>query len=1150
MNLAADWVDRMAVPWASAMARTCLESSAVLALVGAVWWLGRKRLSAATLHALFLLVLVKLAVPIPLSLPVPASWGRFSPSTASDRVASWASAPQADPAAVVPFDELHRPIPRNPSETVVSTAPEIPPDPPEAAPRWTARSVLLMGWAGVVLALLARLIGAHLAMDRLVRRCPVVDPDALGIDASGLANRCGLKRPVPMVAVPGLGSPAVWGFVRPRVLVPPDLADGMTSEGLRWVILHELVHVRRRDAWIGLFQRLVQIAYFFHPAAWIANRAIDAHREFACDDAATALAGLPRFACGAGFLSVVERVGASRSRFSPSPGLFDEKSLIRRRLMRILDGRRPLRAGLSLGSLALIAVVALVGLPRLKAQEEKAKAKAPAAEEVAGRAIEVLVLAEEDGRPIAGATVEATAFRGLLEKSDFVTDAQGRCRVAIGEPAPSGFSLSASAPGRVPLSVGWNEDGPTSKIPDSSTFRLPRGEAISGRVVDEGGKPIAGAKVFPWLNGGVGPKGEAFASGDLASATTDADGRWSAALLPRGVGPDQDVLFRLKHPDFVSDRQGYPSSRSRKVRALRDGSASWTMNRGRPVRGVVLDPAGRPVAGAPVALSFSRSDGDEERTTTDDRGEFGFGHVEGPRLTLSVEKAGFGPAVLAVDSPAASPFTIRLEPGTPLTGRVVDHAGEPVAEALVKLDDFAGSRAWRWTTRTGPDGRFRWNDGPARGAVYFNVSKPPSSALGRMFAAGSHDGTVVLGPIQRLLGTVVDDETGKPIETFQLIPGWGAGDGVSWRRDGSMKTLKGGKFDLTGLFPDQDMVRSLRIEADGYLPGTSEPFKDNEAEVEFAFRLKRGASLGGTVRDREGRPVPGVKIAVTERFRELEFSNGQLGDFVQATKPFAKTGPDGHYEFRPQDQAYGLFAYHETGYARRSAEERVKSGDLTLEPWGRIEGRAIVQGQPLADTPIRLTLDATDEHSMFYDYYEYDAKTDAEGKFVVEHVPEGVAHASTGTRFGKDAGPFGVVSSPRRMIAAGQTLELDIGGEGEAVVGTLSVPDLVPISTVRGRLVLKGPPMPARVEVKGDRDAAFLAHFNAYRSPEGRESRLAERYYGLKVEKTGKFRAVEVVPGTYTLSFWVGEDFQKPALTREITVGKTRLDLGTIAFPK
>lgn len=105
MNLAADWVDRMAVPWASAMARTCLESSAVLALVGAVWWLGRKRLSAATLHALFLLVLVKLAVPIPLSLPVPASWGRFSPSTASDRVASWASAPQADPAAVVPFDE-------------------------------------------------------------------------------------------------------------------------------------------------------------------------------------------------------------------------------------------------------------------------------------------------------------------------------------------------------------------------------------------------------------------------------------------------------------------------------------------------------------------------------------------------------------------------------------------------------------------------------------------------------------------------------------------------------------------------------------------------------------------------------------------------------------------------------------------------------------------------------------------------------------------------------------------------------------------------------------------------------------------------------------------------------------------------------------
>ena len=46
---------------------------------------------------------------------------------------------------------------------------------------------------------------------------------------------------------------------------------------------------------------------------------------------------------------------------------------------------------------------------------------------------------------------------------------------------------------------------------------------------------------------------------------------------------------------------------------------------------------------------------------------------------------------------------------------------------------------------------------------------------------------------------------------------------------------------------------------------------------------------------------------------------------------------------------------------------------------------------------------------------------------------------------------------------------------------------------------------------------------------------------------------MEVEPGTYTLSFWVGDDFQNPIATREVVIppiseGRTNtpLDLGTI----
>ena len=171
--------------------------------------------------------------------------------------------------------------------------------------------------------------------------------------------------------------------------------------------------------------------------------------------------------------------------------------------------------------------------------------------------------------------------------------------------------------------------------------------------------------------------------------------------------------------------------------------------------------------------------------------------------------------------------------------------------------------------------------------------------------------------------------------------------------------------------------------------------------------------------------------------------NGKLQDFARHDWIFATSDSEGRYRFdgasmrraNPPIGKYGVFAYHAKGYARKSAEELEFSGDLTLEPWGRVEGTVTVLGKPLANQALRFTLDATDEHSMFYDYYEYEARTDDRGRFTVEHVPAGVAHVSTGTSHRKEPGPYGIVSSPRKLIKAGETLTLNIGGAGRLVEG-------------------------------------------------------------------------------------------------------------------
>jgi beta-lactamase regulating signal transducer with metallopeptidase domain len=729
-----DRLNQLASIWSGFMVRGLIDATVLLLVVGVVWLAFRKWMSSQLTYGLFLLVLLKLAVPVPIA--VPAEWLKYSPGAAADKFVATSPTELKDGR----LDALGVPVPRasdaNSRSKNLSIAPAAAPTTSAATMKVPTLSVaagLMIGWAAVVAGLLARLVTRHVKMHFQLRSLKRREAGDLPIVLSTLARKTGMRDTIPLVDAPWIGSPAVWGLIRPVVLIPPALDAALSPNAMAWVLLHELTHIRRRDSWVALFQRLVQIVYFFHPAVWTANRIIDAQREYACDDAATAIANVPRYDCGSALLSIVERANTVPPRPYPALGLTRSNTLIRSRLVRILDGGRRPRTSLSLGSAVLLLLATAVGLPQLRARDE------------------------------------------------------------------------------------WPEQ--------------------------------------PTITAGVG---------------------------------------------------------------------------------------------------------------------------------TSVPSAASGPPL-----------------------------------------------------------------------------KAPTSQV--------------------------------------------------------------------------------------------------EAQVEPKPAQPR--ALTGIVRDSNGLPVDDVAITGTQRYREIDFDNGVLGELARSDGLYASTDANGRYILGPTDKRIGVFAYHESGYARKSAEEVANSADLTLEPWGRVEGTVKVLGEPLANVPIRFTLDATDQHSMFYEFYEYDAKTDAEGRFTISHVPAGVAQASTGTRFQKDPGPYGIVSSRRRLIRPGQTLDLDVGGAGRPVVGKIRVLEGPPISVGGGRIVLKTnetaqPAEPSAKEMETwEMDKRFLHHFDPYRSPAGLARRLADRIHHVQVRADGTFRAVEVLPGTYTLSFWAGQDFTHPIASHEfvvVPIAERRtdvpLDLGTIVI--
>ncbi|OAV44591.1 M56 family metallopeptidase [Lewinella sp. 4G2] len=74
------------------------------------------------------------------------------------------------------------------------------------------------------------------------------------------------------------------GFWSPIIVVPVALANQISPEMARTLLLHELAHVRHYDHLLNYPQQVLRVLFFYHPAVHALCRIIDREREHRCDD--------------------------------------------------------------------------------------------------------------------------------------------------------------------------------------------------------------------------------------------------------------------------------------------------------------------------------------------------------------------------------------------------------------------------------------------------------------------------------------------------------------------------------------------------------------------------------------------------------------------------------------------------------------------------------------------------------------------------------------------------------------------------------------------------------------------------------------------------------------------------------------------------
>ena len=135
-----------------------------------------------------------------------------------------------------------------------------------------------------------------------------------------------------------INSPMVVGLMSPKIILPENIFQQLSSEQLAPIVLHELAHIQRNDIWFSHFQEFIAEVFWWSPVIRLLNNKIHIDRELACD--LRAVKQLNNNKQYAQSLIDCAKLMITQQRSVLAMGLFSQKKELHNRISTVLKSKK------------------------------------------------------------------------------------------------------------------------------------------------------------------------------------------------------------------------------------------------------------------------------------------------------------------------------------------------------------------------------------------------------------------------------------------------------------------------------------------------------------------------------------------------------------------------------------------------------------------------------------------------------------------------------------------------------------------------------------------------------------------------------------------------------------------------------------------